>query len=78
MQNNDIDAAIDVLDILLKDIHTANKIKHPRVLCQKLTTMEDANKAFDEYMRVLDDPMSTDAVLHEKLERYMAARKAAM
>ena len=38
--------------------------------------MEDANKAFDNYMNALDDPTSTEPILNEKFERYMLARKA--
>ena len=76
LQNESIDAAIEILDETLKDIHVPNKIKHTRIPSQKLKTMDDANSAFDEYMRALGDPMISDDIVHEKLENYMLCRKA--
>ena len=76
LQNNNIEAGIDILDAKLADIHKANKIKPLKVSHQISTKMEDANKAFDEYMRTIDDPKSTNEVINEKLERYKFARKA--
>lgn len=76
LQNGNIDAAIELLDETLKDVHGANKIKHTRRPTEKLKTMDDANAAFDEYMRALSDPSVSADVLNGKLETYKSSRRS--
>ena len=75
LRNNSIDTALDILDTRIREIHKRNKNKRVEIR-HKSDRMEDANKAFDNYMNALDDPTSSEPILNEKFERYMLARKA--
>ena len=72
----DVGAALNILDNTLNDILKSNKIKTVNTPCQRSLVMAVANKAFDEYIKVLNDSEATENVIEEKLKTYMNARKA--
>ena len=76
LQRNNVEAAVDILDAKLAEIHKANKIKSPKTVRNVATKMEDANNAFDDYMNTIDDPNSSNEIINEKLEQYKITRKA--
>ena len=74
---------MDILDTKLRDIHSLNKCKPARSTRHNqishkaiLSKMEIANKAFDDYVKSIDDPTCSPDVIRDKLQSYIVARKA--
>ena len=60
---NDVGAAVDILDNTLHDLHKTNKIKVVRATCRRSKVMETADKAFDDYLKALNEPDTIETVL---------------
>ena len=76
LHSNNIEQALEVVDVCLMDIHKSNQIKKVIVTHKVSCKMEDANKAFDDYTNTFGDPLSTDNLVNIKLGYYLYARKA--
>ena len=74
IQDNDIQGAIDTLDIQLKAVHMKHKTKRKKQLVEKVD-FTIVNKAFDDYLKALSDDRSEEEV-QALLDNYMTTRKS--
>ena len=75
LQNDDVQGAIDTLDVCLKDVHKNHKIKRMKQPSQR-ADFTVVNKAFDEYVKGLSDEHVPEAKVQELLDKYVTARKS--
>ena len=76
LQEGDLDGGITILNTHINAVHKTSKIRTPNnVPNVHHIEMENANMAFDAYLKAIEDNNS-DEVTTQALERYKTARKA--
>ena len=75
LQINDVQGAIDTLDVCLKDVHMKHKLRQKKQVTQKADFV-GVNKAFDDYLKGLSDDKVSETKVQELLDRYVIARKS--